>query len=632
MNQVARSRAAPVTAALFTLLFVILAGDASAQVVPPPDTLRVDTLRADPEAADTLPEEPPAVRLVRFPVMPAGPAASAAGGEWVWDRNALLREGATSLPDLLARIPAVATFRAGMFVQPEAAAAFGGTAGRLEIEVDGFVLDPLAAPSYDLSQIPLGNIRELRVQRRLGLLRIRILTEQPEHAEPYSRVEAGVGQPPANLFRGLFLVPHVAVGPLGLGIERLDTDGSGRQEPASLFTGWGKWAWTDGQRGLQVELMRGTLRREPRSPWPVESVRQDIIIRARNSFTADWTAELFAGRSVLEETVPRATGDTLPARRLDRNAVQAGVRTAYRLPVGRVGASLRYRNADFLPRTEASIDVDAAAGPARLTAELSRAAWEGHDPATYYSVYAELGRVAGAAAFVELTGGRRGAPGLPVFEVPAPEDTTVLPGAAAATHNAGATMSERSGWRAGITMQLGARASGTFAVIDMDQDMARPFGLPFDSAAAPNPADAARGFEAHGRVVLWPGYFALESWITEWREAAGWTYTPARSWRTALVLHTSPLESGNLEVLGRLEAAHRSGILVYLPAPPLDDEPPIVPLPGYTRFDGYLQIRVIDVRAFIRWEDLFGQELEELPGRIHRGPRIFYGVKWNLWN
>ncbi|MBR9990582.1 MAG: hypothetical protein KFH98_12550, partial [Gemmatimonadetes bacterium] len=55
-------------------------------------------------------------------------------------------------------------------------------------------------------------------------------------------------------------------------------------------------------------------------------------------------------------------------------------------------------------------------------------------------------------------------------------------------------------------------------------------------------------------------------------------------------------------------------------------------LPAFTTADAYLQIRVIDVRAFIRWEDILGNDIVELPGRVQRGPRIFYGVKWDLWN
>ena len=46
----------------------------------------------------------------------------------------------------------------------------------------------------------------------------------------------------------------------------------------------------------------------------------------------------------------------------------------------------------------------------------------------------------------------------------------------------------------------------------------------------------------------------------------------------------------------------------------------------------YIEIRVIDVRVFGRFEDLAGQNIEDLPGLVVRGPRILYGVKWNFWN
>jgi hypothetical protein len=131
-------------------------------------------------------------------------------------------------------------------------------------------------------------------------------------------------------------------------------------------------------------------------------------------------------------------------------------------------------------------------------------------------------------------------------------------------------------------------------------------------------------------VVLWPDFLTLSSWITDWQDADGWTYLPSRSWRTALELHTLPLESGNLELLARAEAHMRGSVLAFDPAA-LDGAGAYSRLPAYTTADGYLQIRVIDVRAFIRWEDILGN-IEDLPGRIQRGPRIFYGVKWNLWN
>lgn len=601
-------------AGVLLLMLVLVPVAADAQDPPLPDSLpdaAVDTL-----TADSVPARP----LVMFPAMPLGATVGFAGGEWVWDREALLREAPITLTDLLDRVPGVAGLRAGVFVQPEAASAFGGTAGRVEIEVDGFVLDPLAAASFDLSQIPLAQLREVRVQRRLGLLRIRLITEQPSTEQPYSRIEAGIGEPSGNMFRGLFLVPHVIVGPLGLAIERVDTDGPARREPADVFSGWAKWAWTDGDRGAQLEFMQTTLRRDEESPWLADRVRRDVILRARTGLMEGLHAEVYAGRSTLDETL-RGTGtDTTDDLRLERAAVQAGVRAVLETPWALVSGALRYRDAEFLPSTEAVLNADLALGPVRATGEVGRADWRDAGTATYSSAHVEVGPLLGASAFAEITRGERGSTFVPQTSRPVAGDVRAPVG-----------LSSRDGWRAGISARLGDRASGSVAMISLDQDMARPFGLPFDSSGVLSPVEAASGFEAHGRLVLFRDVLALESSITDWTESAGWVYLPARSWRTALELHTLPLPSGNLEILGRLEASHRSGMLAYMPHVE-GESSQLGALAPYTVANGYLQIRVIDVRAFIRWEDLLGTQPEVLPGRVLRGPRIFYGVKWTLWN
>jgi hypothetical protein len=410
-------------------------------------------------------------------------------------------------------------------------------------------------------------------------------------------------------------VPHVGLGPLGLGIERLDTDGTLRAEPASIFSGWAKWAWTDGTRGAQLELLRSTLQRDPNSPWVVDRVRQDLVLRLRNGFTPRLFGEVYAGRSVLEESAPPIEPDSL-TRRLDRKSTQAGLRAVMQLPELTLSAGLRYRSAAFLPATELHAEADGAIGPLRIGGELSRADWPGRNAALHYGAHAELGLPYGASAFAELTGGRRGA-------APAADTLVTVPES---------IIAERSGWRAGLTARLGQRATGSLALVALDQDRARPFGLPFDSAGLTVAAGPARGLEASGRLIIVPGWLAIESWISEWRDNAGWVYLPSRSWRTALELHTVPLPSGNLEILARLEGTQRGTVLVYEPIRTGPDDPGLGQVPAQTVFHAYLQIRVIDVRIFLRWEDLTEQQIEDLPGRMIRGQRIFYGVKWNLWN
>ena len=53
---------------------------------------------------------------------------------------------------------------------------------------------------------------------------------------------------------------------------------------------------------------------------------------------------------------------------------------------------------------------------------------------------------------------------------------------------------------------------------------------------------------------------------------------------------------------------------------------------GATISDAYVQIRIIDVRMFARFEDITGQNASEVVGRTMLGPRIVYGVKWHFWN
>ena len=53
------------------------------------------------------------------------------------------------------------------------------TAGRTEVVLDGYVLDPHLDGTYDLSRLELVALRRLVVERRLDLLRIEIETLEP---------------------------------------------------------------------------------------------------------------------------------------------------------------------------------------------------------------------------------------------------------------------------------------------------------------------------------------------------------------------------------------------------------------------------------------------------------------------
>ncbi len=621
---------------LFTVAGVALPGHRlDAQVIPDTmrrDTMGRDTMRRDTMRRDTLP--PDALRPVvlrdslpdQFPIFAESGTVGFGGAVWVWNEEALLREGALTIGDLLRRIPSVQSLRAGGYGQPEAATAFGLTRGRVQVEIDGYVLDPLMASVYDLSQVELINLTGLRVERRLDLLRIKLTTAQPVLDRPYTRVEAATGQPDVNAFRALFLVPNVIVGPLGLSLDRLATEGIGGREPADLLTGWAKWSWTNGRRGLQLEFRRQGLEREPSSPWTSKSTRDDLILRARTSLMAGLTAELFGGRSSLTKDPDSSNAgvpDSLQIPPLERSHWQAGARAAFNRGFANAAATLRVRDADALPKQELDLTGGVDFAIVHVGGDFTHQSWKTGEAASSWDVRAQAGPVAGFGAFVEVADGDRGAPiyadsgGLSVRDDHA--------------------ITSRAAFRAGAMVERwGIQAGGAY--VTLDPGATAPFGLPFDSAAAASLVVKATGMEAWGRIGLFRNRFALDAAYNVWGTANGWTYLPTRNWRIAGELHMVPLPSGNLEIFARLESVRRGPMLVYgdatAPEPLPGDSADLrfVSLPANHVLNGYLQIRIMDVRGFIQWEDMLGKGRLDLPDRLIPGPRVFYGVKWQLFN
>jgi hypothetical protein len=395
-------------------------------------------------------------------------------------------------------------------------------------------------------------------------------------------------------------------------IERLDTDGTGRAEPANLFSGWGKWSWTDGDRGVQMELVRTTMSRLTGFAVASRSgSRQDLVVRARNRFAPGFTPRSMPGgpsstrrcRSPRTATRPVQCPSSVrhPGRRTRR--VPGAGTSCWAVP-----SATATRPTCRASRRASTPTCAYRAGPGRRRA--AACVMGDADATLYHSLHGELSCPCGASVFGELTGGRRGArlrrSGLVI-------------------------VTERTGWRAGESLALGERVSGSVAVVGLEQDMAYPFGLPFDTHGA----TASHGARPRHRSVWPPRRRAglarrrkLDHRLEPGRRldvhAASARGGRPRAARAAAAVRQprDPRADGGYPARGRPRPPRRSrGRVAGFTA-----------IPGYTRIDGYLQIRIIDVRAFIRWEDLTGQEIMDVPGRVLRGPRIFYGVKWNLWN
>jgi hypothetical protein len=635
--------------AFAALLILALPALASAQE-PRPDTLPApprDTTVLAPDTValpqDTVPQDtlavpPDTVPPPRLPALERAGATGFAGGVWEWDRAALLRESPLMLGDLLERVPGTALMRHGGRGQPEAATAYGLTAGRVEVFLDGFALDPLREGVFDLARLELVHLEHVRVERRPGALRIDLRTVAPLTATPITMVEAGTGEPRGtDLLRGLFLTPHFLFGPFGLAFERFTSEGIDRQEPATGMGGWFRWGLHRGSSGLELELRQNSFTREGRSPFPEEVTRRDWVLRGRAVPLAGLSTELFAGRAterrpLLDLLPPPAGGgddddgdddevsEPLPAH--DALAgFQFGGRAAFATDRVHLTGAARMRDHERLARAQVDLAGLVRLPLVELDGELRWEDWRG-ESAVSWSGRAVGGPFLGVRPFAGIGGGERGSPWL--------RDSAGAPVIARRTH-----------LRAGLELDR-PWARGGFAFVRLDADSVPALGLPFDTLAVRMPPADLEGIEVWARLPVLRLPFALEGSYTRWQGAQYPAYLPAADWRARLVYHHLPLPTGNLEIFARLEGRRRGTSLVlardWVPGAVSGDTLP-VPMPmveeveGYNQLDAHLHIRVLDVQAFVRWEDVLGTaEARHFPRRVVFGPRVFYGVRWQFWN
>lgn len=611
--------------ALAALFLTAAAAPASAQVA---DTARIagDTIEAVPDTVGirTARDSVVAARVL----VPLGREAerSLAHGVWVWNRDELLRSKAFDLADLLEQVPGVTLVRSGYFGYPVAAGAFGSGGGRTEIVWDGFELDPLTGATVDLARVEVAALKTVRVLRDLNGVRIEIESEAPTEGVPYTRVEAGTGEFDTEMFRGVFLAPRAGLGPLGLAGTRLTTDGIGGSEPASTFGLWARYGWisASGRRGLIGEIRRQTIDRPFDRLYGRQGYRADWMLRARSEVVPGLVAEAFVGRSEIGDDAvdtdstlidpnpgtPSGEDVDIPLLHQEPSSTQGGLRAALERERFWGRSVLRLRSGEGLPGTEIEV-----AGGVRLPADVHAQAearlesWSG-EQGNSFRIHAGWASPIGVTPFVEWTSSRTGVPHLL-------DDDGEQP------------FTERSGLRAGAGLRW-RWFDVVGALMTLDADTSATFGLDFETRPGLYAAEKVTGYEAGGSVRLFWDPLRAEAWYTSWFEGANTIYQPPTIWRGGLVYHHLPLESGNLEIYGRAEVNHRSAMLVPFP---LDAENPVQAVPEFTSYDAYLQIRVVDVRAFIRAENLANRfELQDIPGRNLAPARVLYGVKWEFRN
>jgi hypothetical protein len=75
-------------------------------------------------------------------------------------------------------------------------------------------------------------------------------------------------------------------------------------------------------------------------------------------------------------------------------------------------------------------------------------------------------------------------------------------------------------------------------------------------------------------------------------------------------------------------------MLTALPVEGDPTSPPVLQeVPFGQSWHAFLQLRIVTVRIFIRFENLTVRENnQDIPGRVLPEARVLYGVRWTLWN
>jgi hypothetical protein len=449
---------------------------------------------------------------------------------------------------------------------------------------------------------------------------------------PFSLVEAGTGDTDTNFFRGTFLHPDVLGGILGFALERLDTRGPFRREPGHRLGGWASWGRPLGDNfGVRLEARR--MSRDVRVPaFAVGFERNDWVLRGRGRFLQDrLTTEVFTGRSSLES---RADEGIVP---VDRGRRQHGLRALWETGPAWGSATLRLLGGTRMPSR--SLELEGGGTLERIGGAHGRwslEAWPDRD-ASAFSVHAWTAPVGGLSGFAAYASGVRGAVIHPPYE-PLPPDGGPLPPDDEEPSEPfpeepppGSRYTDRSTARVGASFQW-RPLTLEGAWLRVEADSLPPLGLVLDREGPVAPGGSFTGWEARLGLRLPVEGFVLNGALQSWdREAR---YLPARLYQASIDFHDVFLETRNLELWGAVGVKGRDPMLVPRFEAPEEEEPPsLARVPFYQSWYLDIQVRVLPVHVFIRWENfVLRQNLQDFPERRLPVTRAIYGVKWILWN
>jgi len=560
-----------------------------------------------------------------LPAISPGPGPSYALGAWCWNRGALLSTRAVTLAELVALVPGVISLKGGDYGTPVTVMAFGVGGGGVRVVWDGFEMLPLDGAVPDLSRIGLAGLDEVRVERHPGELRIELRTREATEADPITLLHVGTGDLGTNLLSGVFVHPRVFGGSFTLGFDRVETRGPGLDAGGSLSGVALRYAIPVGERGGVVAEMKRFAPRTDVSDLVTGLTRNDWNIRAKWRLAKGWFGEGYGGASSL------AGGPELPVYGgLDTRRTQLGFRTKYTRGGLWAQGTARHFSGQGVPDE----NYEVAAGGARvsgasLDGSLRVERWAGQYVASWRA-RVETAPVKGFSLFAAYEAGETGTPFVSEYEAYLRSLRLGPPLQPEVVEEPDPRFTDRTGVRAGGQFSWrGFNLAGAW--LTMEADSLRPLGLVLDPDGVSVPGGDRTGFEATATVPLPLRGFGFEAAVQAWNE--GLPYLPRRSWDGALTYRGVFKESRNLELWAGLGVTGRDSMSIAILEPDGDPTvPDLVMVPRSEEWYFHIQVRIVTLNIFIRWENITGNENVDFPDRAQPRYRTLYGVRWIMNN
>ncbi|HET8654698.1 MAG TPA: TonB-dependent receptor plug domain-containing protein [Longimicrobiaceae bacterium] len=622
------------------------------RVPVPPGTMATDTLPADSLLAtgDTLRAVPP------FPSFPDPRPVGFAFGRWEFDRTALQHYHGLTLLQLLERVPGLTIIRAGGDGAPAGISTMGDWGGRVRVLLDGYELDPLGSTTPELQELGLSDLESVRVERGPDGVTVDLRTVRLTERRPLSVVTVGTGVYDAKILRALFARTFGRRNVVTGGYDLASTSGFGFANPVSVRDARLTWSYAFAPTtALRLDLTTqsydfGTASDVGAPPLQGQNARRSVVLRGRSQPLPGLTLDAMAGRSIFKP----GEGDTLTE---NLSSGQAAVRAAYDFGRGWLEATGRLRQTDARTSAQPGQEISGRA----MLRVAPRLVAEGQ--ATFASVLGTTGTalsgtlragpLAGLSVFATVGAGSLPLPvardttwntetveitGTPALSVPEPGGgrivlpyVTGLDSAIVTTGHVAPRFSAVSGGtdalRVGAEWSHGLAVLGAAAITRPATTLV-PFGLAFDRGLPPRSVGAATGYEAYAWLPFSgrAGTVTLQGSYSGWSDTGGRPFLPEYDGRLAAILHGLYFD-GQLEPTLRLEGRVRGSTLALLADSTTQELAP------FGRFDLELEIRILDVQAFLVMDNVLNQRLAaEVPNYFLPGSTLFYGIRWTFHN